>query len=72
MNLILITLDSLRKDHVGAYGNDWIQTPNLDQFAGESALFDAPYPESIPTLQFRAATLTGRRVFPFNRWKPHR
>ena len=72
MNFILITLDSLRKDHVGAYGNDWIRTPHLDQFASESVRFDKAYPESIPTLQFRAAMLTGRRVFPFNRWKPHR
>ncbi|HET6885425.1 MAG TPA: twin-arginine translocation signal domain-containing protein, partial [Rubrobacteraceae bacterium] len=29
-NVVLVILDSLRKDHVGAYGNTWIETPNLD------------------------------------------
>lgn len=71
MNLILIVIDSLRKDHVGAYGNPWIRTPNLDQFAKESVRFDRAYPESMPTIPFRNSLLTGRRVFPFKRWKPH-
>jgi hypothetical protein len=34
MNLILIVLDSLRKDHVGACGNQWIRTPNLIKKGG--------------------------------------
>ncbi len=71
MNVIFVIIDSLRKDHVGAYGNTWIRTPNLDAFARESVRFDRAYPESIPTLPFRNSTLTGRRVFPFKRWKPH-
>ncbi|MDQ3794958.1 MAG: sulfatase, partial [Actinomycetota bacterium] len=25
-NVVVVILDSLRKDHVGAYGNDWIKT----------------------------------------------
>ncbi|MCW3989040.1 MAG: hypothetical protein NWE88_03065 [Candidatus Bathyarchaeota archaeon] len=33
-NLILIILDILRRDHVGAYGNDWIETPNIDGTEG--------------------------------------
>ena len=41
MNVILVVLDSLRKDHVGCYGNTWIKTPNLDAFAEESALFES-------------------------------
>jgi hypothetical protein len=41
-NVILIIIDTLRKDHVGAYGNDWIKTPNLDALAGESLLFTRP------------------------------
>ncbi|MBW2205566.1 MAG: sulfatase-like hydrolase/transferase, partial [Deltaproteobacteria bacterium] len=53
MNLILVIIDSLRQDHVGAYGNKWIKTPNLDAFCRESALFSRAYPESLPTLPFR-------------------
>ncbi len=43
-NVVLIILDSLRKDHVGAYGNDWIETPNLDALAGESLRFSQGLP----------------------------
>jgi len=66
VNAILIVLDTLRQDHVGAYGNDWIITPNLDQFAKESVKFTRMYPDSLPTLPARKAIYTGRRVFPFN------
>ena len=71
MNVILVVMDTLRKDHVGAYGNDWIRTPNLDRFAEESVRFDRAYPEVMPTIPFRNSLLTGKRVFPFDRWKAH-
>ena len=44
MNVILVILDSLRKDHIGIYGNDRIQTPNLDALAKESLRFGRAYP----------------------------
>ena len=65
MNAILIVLDTLRQDHVGAYGNEWIKTPNLDDFAEESVKFTRMYPDSLPTLPARKAMYTGKRVFPF-------
>jgi len=65
MNCILIVLDTMRPDHLGAYGNDWIHTPNLDSFAAQGALFTRCYPESLPTLPFRRGLYTGARVFPF-------
>ena len=40
MNVIIIMADSWRVDHIGYYGNEWIQTPNLDRFAEESCVFD--------------------------------
>jgi arylsulfatase A-like enzyme len=70
MNVILIILDSLRKDHVGAYGNDQIRTPSLDALAGESLRFTRAYPESIPTLPARRAIHTGLRTWPFRNWNP--
>ncbi len=33
MNFIIIVSDTLRRDHLGCYGNSWIHTPNLDRFA---------------------------------------
>ncbi|MBA3389413.1 MAG: sulfatase-like hydrolase/transferase, partial [Rubrobacter sp.] len=72
MNVVVVILDSLRKDHVGAYGNDWIQTPNLDTLAGESLLFTRPYAESYPTIPARRAIHTGIRTFPFRNWIPQK
>jgi arylsulfatase A-like enzyme len=64
MNVVLIILDSLRKDHLGAYGNDWIKTPTLDALADESLLFTHAYPEAMPTLPARRAIHTGMRTWP--------
>ena len=66
VNAILIVLDTLRQDHVGCYGNTWIKTPHLDNFAKESVKFTRMYPDSLPTLPVRKAIYTGKRVFPFN------
>ena len=65
MNVILVILDSFRKDHIGVYGNDRIQTPNLDALAKESLRFTTAYPESLPTLCARRAIHTGMRTWPF-------
>lgn len=65
VNAILIILDTLRQDHVGCYGNKWIKTPHLDDFAKESVRFTHMYPETLPTLPARKAIYTGKRVFPF-------
>jgi len=67
-NVVLVIIDSLRRDHVGAYGNRWIRTPNLNDLARESLRFTRPYPESIPTLCARRAIHTGIRTWPFRNW----
>ena len=71
-NVVLIILDSLRKDQVGAYGNDWIETPNLDALAGESLRFSRAYPESAPTICARRAIHTGLRTWPFTDWQRYK
>src|SRR5919107_4282904 len=70
VNVVVLIVDSLRRDHVGAYGNDWINTPNLDALAKESLLFTRSYPESIPTIPARRAIHTGVRTWPFRDWHP--
>ena len=65
MNVVLVILDSLRKDHIGVYGNDKIQTPNLDALAEDSFRFTRAHPESLPTLCARRAIHTGLRTWPF-------
>jgi arylsulfatase A-like enzyme len=73
-NVILVIIDSLRRDHVGAYGNDWIHTPTLDALAEESLLFTRAQPEAMPTLPVRRAIHTGMRTWPTRPpsfgWKP--
>lgn len=67
VNVILIIIDTLRKDHLGAYGNKWIKTPNLDSLARESAIFTRAANESLPTLPQRRSLLTGIRTFPYRK-----
>jgi arylsulfatase A-like enzyme len=69
MNVVVVIIDTLRKDHVGAYGNDWIKTPNLDALSKESLRFTRPYPESIPSIPARRGIHTGIRSFPFRGWQ---
>lgn len=41
--VILITLDTLRADHVGAYGAEAISTPNMDFYADNGIVFENAY-----------------------------
>ena len=66
MNLVMIVSDTLRWDYLGAYGNDWIHTPNLDALAKESVLYLNAYGEGLPTLPARRVIMTGRNIFPFS------
>lgn len=70
MNVITILLDTLRRDHLGCYGNDWIRTPNLDRFAQQSVVFDNAYIASYPCMPARRDIWTGRYEFPWRGWGP--
>jgi arylsulfatase A-like enzyme len=69
-NLVLVIIDSLRTDHVGAYGGRHSRTPNLNAFARESLRFTSAHPESMPTIPARRAMFTGERSYPFRHWRP--
>jgi len=59
-HLILVTVDTLRADRLGVYGNPLELTPHLDALANESIVFRhafAPAPFTLPSL---SALLTGR------------
>ena len=59
-NIILILTDDLGYGDIGCYGNNEINTPNIDRLANEGVRFTSFYsnaPECSPT---RAALLTGR------------
>jgi len=70
MNFVVIVSDTLRRDHLGCYGNDWVHTPSLDRLAAESVVFDRAYAASFPTVPHRRDLLTGRFTFTYCDWAP--
>lgn len=58
-NVILITIDTLRADHLGCYGDAKIQTPNIDSLAREGTRFINAYTPVPITLPAHSAILTG-------------
>jgi arylsulfatase A-like enzyme len=70
MNVIVLMADTWRFDYLGCYGNEWIQTPNIDKFARESVVFENAYAEGCPTIPTRRALFSGRYTLPFRGWGP--
>ena len=68
-NVLLLVIDTLRADHVSAYGGR-AQTPNIDELARQGLRFTRFHPEAMATVPARRSILTGRRVWPFRGWHP--
>lgn len=58
-NVILVTIDTLRADHVGCYGYKDVQTPTIDALARGGARFTHAYSPVPITLPSHSALLTG-------------
>jgi arylsulfatase A-like enzyme/Flp pilus assembly protein TadD len=58
-SVLLVTIDTLRWDHVGAYGGDPQATPTLDALAREGARFETAIAAAPLTLPSHASILTG-------------
>jgi arylsulfatase A-like enzyme/Flp pilus assembly protein TadD len=58
-NLLLVTIDTLRADHVGTYGAADALTPALDRLAAEGVRFETAIASSPLTLPSHASILTG-------------
>ena len=58
-SVLLITLDTVRADHVGCYGYSKIETPNLDRLASDGIRFSHAYAQVPITLASHAVILTG-------------
>ena len=56
---MLITVDALRADHVGAYGYARTTTPNIDALAAEGALFAHAYCPTPHTSYSVTSMMTG-------------
>jgi len=58
-NVILVSIDTLRADHLGCYGYDRPTSPTLDRLASEGMLFECAYATSPWTLPSHGTMLTG-------------
>lgn len=58
-NVLLISVDSLRADHLGAYGYERDTSPTIDRLAREGALFTNAVSSTSWTLPAHMALLTG-------------
>ncbi len=58
-NVILVSIDTLRADHLGCYGHDGIRTPNIDRFALRSLRFDRCFSAVPITLPSHTTMMTG-------------
>ena len=58
-NVVLITIDTLRADHLGIYGYGRPTSPFIDALARESTVFDTAVPTCPATAPSVASILTG-------------
>jgi arylsulfatase A-like enzyme/Tfp pilus assembly protein PilF len=59
LNIILITLDTLRSDRLSCYGSRRVETPNIDSFAHEGVIFTNAASTVPFTLPAHSSMMTG-------------
>ncbi len=76
LNVLLLLTDDQRPDAIGALGNRFVQTPNMDQLVGRGMVFRHAYTQGsfvgavcVPS---RTMILTGRSLFHLQGDKPAR
>ncbi|HYI12566.1 MAG TPA: sulfatase-like hydrolase/transferase [Thermoanaerobaculia bacterium] len=57
--VILISIDTLRSDHLPAYGYSGVSTPHLDAFRADAILYEHAYSHCPLTLPSHTSMLTG-------------
>jgi arylsulfatase A-like enzyme len=60
MKLLIYDVDSLRPDHLGAYGYHRNTSPNIDKLAKKGVIFTEYYTSDAPCLPSRTALATGK------------
>ncbi len=61
--IIVISVDTLRADHLPAYGYARVKTPAIDALAADGVLFERAYSHAPQTLPAHTALLSGRLPF---------
>ena len=60
LNLVVVTLDTTRADHMGAYGAKDVETPVFDRIASEGVLFEQAVAVAPLTLPAHSSIFTGK------------
>ncbi len=60
INVVLITLDTVRADHLHCYGSEKIKTPNIDALAASGVLFEKAVAQTPLTQPSHASMFTGQ------------
>ncbi|MFI5394395.1 MAG: sulfatase [Candidatus Binatia bacterium] len=58
-NVVLITIDTLRADHLSCYGYTALATPHIDQLAADGVLFDHAFCDVTWTTPSMCSVMTG-------------
>lgn len=70
-NILVLIIDSLRPDHVGAFGGEGVRTPTIDALAAQGLRFERTFPEAMVTIPARRSIFTSRRIFPYRNFVPN-
>lgn len=62
-NILFIIFDDWGWQHAGAYGCQWVKTPNFDRVAREGVLFKNAFTSNPKCSPCRASLLTGRNTW---------
>ncbi|MCD4652317.1 sulfatase [bacterium] len=63
-NVVFLTIEALRSDHLSCYGYEYPTTPNIDQLAKSGVLFEANYTQGGDSIFSLNSILSG--VLPWN------
>src|SRR5438067_6375873 len=61
--IVLISIDTLRADHLPAYGYTKVKTPAIDALAADGVVFERAYSHAPQTLPAHVSILSGRLPF---------
>jgi len=70
MKVLLVVLDTLRRDYLEPYGTGWVRTPNITRLAERSVVCDNHWVGSLPCMPARRELMTGRHNFLERGWGP--
>ncbi|MCP4678324.1 MAG: sulfatase-like hydrolase/transferase [Deltaproteobacteria bacterium] len=65
-NLVLITVDALRADHMGLHGYKRPTSPQIDRHAKQAVVFDRAYSQGTGTISSMPSVFTGKFSYQLN------